>query len=160
MSKKLHKTNAMRELDTRSIPYRTAQYTVDPDNLSGVHVAEELGADPNSLFKTLVLYGQRKGHLVCCLPSDFELDLKKVARVAGEKKVELIPVKKLLPTTGYIRGGCSPLGMKKKFPTFIDETAQLFDEIAVSAGERGEQIIVNPFELQKVTDATFADITT
>ncbi len=160
MSKKLHKTNAMRELDTLSIPYKTAQYAVDPDHPTGFNVAEELGESPDQIFKTLVLHGERKGYLVCCLPSDFELDLKKVARVAGDKKVELIPVKKLFPTTGYIRGGCSPLGMKKKFPTFIDETAQLFDEIAVSAGERGEQIIVNPFDLQKATDATFADLTT
>lgn len=159
MAKKLHKTNAMRELETMSISYRTAQYTVDPDNLTGVHVAEELGEDPDSIFKTLVLEGERTGHLVCCLPSDFELDLKKVARVAGDKKVELIPMKDLLPTTGYVRGGCSPLGMKK-FPTYIDETAQLFDEIAVSAGERGEQIILNPFDLQRASDATFADLTT
>lgn len=159
MDKKLHKTNAMRILDTAGIAYRTAQYQVDEEHLGGEDVAAQLGQSPDQVFKTLVLKGERNGHVVCCIPSSFELDLKKTARATGDKRVEMIPLKELLPTTGYIRGGCSPLGMKKHFPTFIDETALLFDEIAVSAGERGEQILLSPLDLAQAADATFADLT-
>ena len=148
----------MRILDTAGIPYRSSSYEVDESDLGGVHVAQQLGRPPEQVFKTLVLAGERIDHLVCCIPSSSELDLKKVARVAGDKRVEMIPMKQLLPLTGYVRGGCSPLGMKKQFPTFIDETAVLFDEIIVSAGERGEQIIVNGEELAQVIGAELADL--
>ena len=158
MGKKLHKTNAMRILDSEGVAYRTATYEVDENDLSGMHVAASLGQDPEQLFKTLVLVGERMGHVVCCIPTNCELDLKKVARAAGDKRVEMLPLKKLTPLTGYVRGGCSPLGMKKRFPTFIDETAVLFDEIYISAGERGEQIIVNGEDLARVVGATFADL--
>lgn len=160
MKKKLHKTNAMRLLDSAGIAYRTASYEVDENDLGGVHVAELLGQPAEQVFKTLVLLGDRTGHLVCCVPSNCELDLKKVAKAAGDKRVEMIAMKQLLPTTGYVRGGCSPLGMKRRFPTYFDETAILFDEIAVSAGERGEQIIANPEDLAAVAHATFADLCT
>jgi Cys-tRNA(Pro)/Cys-tRNA(Cys) deacylase len=158
MKNKLHKTNAMRLLDSAGIPYDTASYEVDENDLGGVHVAELLGQPPEQVFKTLVLQGERHGHVVCCIPSNCELDLKKVARATGDKRVEMIPLKQLLPTTGYVRGGCSPLGMKKQFPTFIDETAILFEQIAISAGERGEQIIVNAEELAPIIDAQFANL--
>lgn len=160
MKKKLHKTNAMRLLDSAGVSYRTASYEVDESDLGGAHVAQLLGQPVEQVFKTLVLKGERNGHLVCCIPSSCELDLKKVARIAGDKRVEMIPMKQLLPLTGYVRGGCSPLGMKKQFPTFIDETAVLFDDIAISAGERGEQIIVNAEDLAPVVGATFADLCT
>lgn len=158
MKKKMHKTNAMRLLENAGVDYRTATYEVDENDLGGVHVAEQLGQPPEMVFKTLVLIGERKGNIVCCIPSSSELDLKKVAKVAGDKRVEMIPMKQLLPLTGYIRGGCSPLGMKKQFPTYIDETAVLFDEIAISAGERGSQILVNAEQLSEVIDAPFADL--
>jgi len=153
------KTNAMRLLDAAGVPYRYSSCEVDKNNLSGVRVAELLGLSPDVVFKTLVLQGERTGHLVCVIPSNCELDLKKAAKVAGDKKVEMIPQKQLLPTTGYIHGGCSPLGMKKKFPTYIDETAQLYDEISVSAGVLGCQIIVDPVALARVLDAGFHDLT-
>ena len=110
------------------------------------------------MYKTLVLKGEKKGYLVCCLPVDEELDLKKVAKAAGEKKVEMIHVKDMLSVTGYIRGGCSPIGMKKKFPTYIEETAQLYDKITVSAGQRGVQVTLSPEALRGYTDAAFAPL--
>ena len=152
------KTNVMRVLDKASIPYRTMEYEVDESDLSGVHVAEQLGQPCEQIFKTLVLKDEKGGHYVCCIPVDQELDLKKVARACKAKKVEMLPLKELLPTTGYIRGGCSPIGMKKKFPTYIDETAQLFDEIAVSSGVRGEQVLLHPEALGTFTEAVFADL--
>lgn len=154
----MNKTNAMRLLDAAKIPYKTAEYEVDENDLSGIHVAEQLGQPAEQVFKTLVLKGERTGFFVCCIPVDKELDLKKAAKAAGDKKAEMLPLKDLLPTTGYIRGGCSPVGMKKKFPTFIDETAELFDEIAVSAGVRGAQIIVNGGTLTEYLGAKFADL--
>jgi len=154
----MNKTNAMRLLDAAKIPYKTAEYEVDENDLSGIHVAEQLGQPAEQVFKTLVLKGERTGFFVCCIPVDKELDLKKAAKAAGDKKAEMLPLKDLLPTTGYIRGGCSPIGMKKKFPTFIDETAELFDEIAVSAGVRGAQIIVNGGTLAEYLGAKFADL--
>ena len=156
MNKK--KTNVMRVLDKAGIPYRTMEYEVDESDLSGVHVAEQLGQPCEQIFKTLVLKDEKGGHYVCCIPVDQELDLKKVARACKAKKVEMLPLKELLPTTGYIRGGCSPIGMKKKFPTYIDETAQLFDEIAVSGGVRGEQVLLHPEVLGTFTEAVFADL--
>lgn len=155
---KKEKTNVMRLLDAAGIPYRTMEYEVDENDLSGVHVAQQLGQDPDTCFKTLVLKGEKTGYLVCCIPVAEELDLKKAARAAGDKKVEMLPMKELLPTTGYIRGGCSPIGMKKKFPTYIEETAVLFDEIAVSAGMRGAQIILNPEALRAYVDARFCSL--
>lgn len=148
----------MRLLDAAKIPYKTAEYEVDENDLSGIHVAEQLGQPAEQVFKTLVLKGERTGFFVCCIPVDKELDLKKAAKAAGDKKAEMLPLKDLLPTTGYIRGGCSPIGMKKKFPTFIDETAELFDEIAVSAGVRGAQIIINGENLSEYLGAKFADL--
>lgn len=148
----------MRLLDAAGIPYRTMEYEVDENDLSGIHVAQQLGQDPDTCFKTLVLKGEKTGYLVCCIPVAEELDLKKAAKAAGDKKVEMLPMKELLPTTGYIRGGCSPIGMKKKFPTYIEETAILFDEIAVSAGMRGAQIILNPEALRAYVDARFCSL--
>lgn len=155
---KAEKTNAMRLLDTAGISYRVQEYEVDEHDLSGVHVAESIGQDVETVFKTLVLRGEKTGFFVCCIPVAEELDLKKAAKAAGDKKVEMLPVRELLPVTGYIRGGCSPVGMKKKFPTYIEETAVLFDEIAVSAGCRGMQIIVNPEDLRSYTEAEFAGL--
>lgn len=155
---KQEKTNAMRLLDAAGISYRVVEYEVDESDLSGVHVAQTIGQDPDQVFKTLVLKGERTGYLVCCIPVAEEVDLKKAARAAGDKKVELIPMKELLPVTGYIRGGCSPIGMKKQFPTYIEETAQLFDEIAVSGGQRGVQILIAPEDLRAYTDAQYVGL--
>ncbi len=153
------KTNAMRLLEQAEIPYRTAAYEFDENNLSGIHAAAQIGIPAEQVFKTLVTRGDKTGILVFCIPVDMELDLKKAAAVSANKKVEMTHVKELLSLTGYIRGGCSPIGMKKKYPTFLDETAILFDEIAVSAGMRGEQIILSPTDLADYTDAHFADVT-
>lgn len=158
MKEKFQKTNAMRLLDAASIPYHIASYEVDESDLSGVHVAAQLGQPPEQVFKTLVLHGDKTGHIVCCIPSSSELDLKKVAFCTKNKKVEMIAMKTLFDITGYIRGGCSPLGMKKQFPTYLDETAILFDEIAISAGVRGEQIIISPEALATFVDAPFVDL--
>jgi len=152
-------TNAMRLLKQAGIPFDTAKYEVDENDLSGVHAAQKLGIDPDCMFKTLVARGDKKGIYVFCIPVAEELDLKKCASVVKEKKIEMVQVKELLGLTGYIRGGCSPVGMKKKFPTFIDETAQLFDAIYVSAGMRGIQMIVDPLKLAEYTEAEFNDIT-
>ena len=153
------KTNAVRMLEAAGIDFRTAEYEPDENDLSGMHVAQQLGQPPEQVFKTLVLKGEKTGYLVCCIPVNEELDLKKAARAAKDKKVEMIPMKELLPVTGYIRGGCSPIGMKKKFPTFIDETAILFDEIAVSAGVRGAQIIIDPEKLCAYVGAEMTELT-
>lgn len=156
---KTEKTNVMRLLDAAGIPYRPQEYEVDEKDLSGVHVAASIGQDVDTVFKTLVLKGEKTGYLVFCIPVAEELDLKKAAKAAGDKKVEMLPMKELLPVTGYIRGGCSPMGMKKKFPTYIEETAELFDAIAVSAGIRGAQVILNPEDLCRYIGAVFADLT-
>ena len=153
------KTNAMRLLEQAGIEFETGEYAVDESDLSGTHAAAELGAEPERVFKTLVARGEKKGLYVFCIPVAEELDLKKCAACAKEKKVEMIHVKELLPLTGYIRGGCSPVGMKKKYPTFIDETAVLFEKIYVSAGQRGVQLIVNPETLAEYLDAEFRDLT-
>ncbi len=148
------KTNVMRLLESAGIAYRTAE-----NNLSGLHAAEQIGIPAEQVFKTLVTRGDKTGILVFCIPVDMELDLKKAAAVSKNKKVEMTHMKELLALTGYIRGGCSPIGMKKKYPIFIDETCILFDEIAVSAGIRGEQVILSPEDLARFTEATEADIT-
>ncbi len=154
----LVKTNAMRLLDADKIKYRSETYEYDENDLSGVTVAAKLNMPPEQLFKTLVTKGDKTGYMVFCIPVAEELDLKKAAVCSKNKKIEMLHVKDLLPVTGYIRGGCSPIGMKKKFPTFIDETAQLFDEIGVSAGVRGCQIIISPDDLVKYTDAVLKDL--
>ena len=153
------KTNVMRLLESAGIAYRTAEYEYDENNLSGLHAAEQIGIPAEQVFKTLVTRGDKTGILVFCIPVDMELDLKKAAAISKNKKVEMTHMKELLALTGYIRGGCSPIGMKKKYPTFIDETCILFDEIAVSAGIRGEQVILSPEDLARFTEATEADIT-
>lgn len=152
-------TNVMRLLKQANIPFETGEYEVDESDLSGVHAAQMLGVDPDCVFKTLVAKGEKKGIHVFCIPVAQELDLKKCAAAAGEKKIEMIHVKDLLGLTGYVRGGCSPIGMKKKYPTTIDETAILFDQIYVSAGMRGEQVILNPETLAEFIGANFADVT-
>ena len=152
------RTNVMRLLDAAGIEYEAGEYEVDENDLSGSHAADMMGVDHDSMFKTLVLRGEKTGYLVCCIPVDEELDLKKVAKAAGDKKVEMIHMKELLPLTGYIRGGCSPIGMKKKCPTYIEETAVLFDKIAVSAGMRGVQILIDPEQLAAYTEAAFAPL--
>ena len=153
------KTNAMRRLDAAKIPYSTVSYEVDESDLSGVHTAAELGlSDPGCMFKTLVTRG-KGGFFVFCIPVAAELDLKKCAAAAGEKSVEMIHVKEMLSVTGYIRGGCSPVGMKKKYPTYIDETAILYDEIYVSAGIRGQMMRLSPDALLAFVDAKYAELT-
>ena len=152
-------TNAMRMLMKAGIPFDTSEYEVDESDLSGVHAAHALGIDPDCMFKTLVARGDRKGVSVFCIPVAEELDLKKCAAVTGDKKIEMIHVKELLGLTGYIRGGCSPIGMKKTYPTCIGAVATLFDRIDVSAGQRGQQLILDPEDLRAFTEAEFADLT-
>ena len=158
MAKKIEKTNAARLLDRAKIAYELIPYTVDEDNLAATHVAEELGEDIATVFKTLVLKGDKTGHFVCVIPGDKEVDLKAAARVSGNKKCDLIPMKELLPTTGYIRGGCSPIGLKKPFPIFIHSTALDFECIYISAGVRGLQIAIAPQSLVEFVKATVAEV--
>ena len=153
------KTNVLRHLDALKIPYETRQYTVDDDNFDGKLVAEKVDLPAEMIYKTLVLVGDTLPHLVCVIPVELELDLKAVARAAGCKSVHMLPQKDLLPLTGYLRGGCSPIGMKKPFPTYIDETAQLYDEIGVSAGCRGCQVLLDPMRLTDYVNATLCDLT-
>ena len=148
------KTNAMRMLDTAGIRYKTYEYEWSEDDLSGVKVARQVGLPQEQVFRTLVAKGDKTGFVVFCIPVAEELDMKKAAKASGNKSVELIHVKEILGVTGYIRGGCSPVGMKKKFPTYIDETCILFDEIAVSAGVRGCQLLVNTQSLVAFTEGT------
>ncbi len=152
------KTNAMRRLDAAKIPYEVKEYTVDENDLSGVHIAKEIGLPFEQVFKTLTARGDKTGVLVFCLPVDKEIDLKKAATVTGNKRIELLPVKELLSVTGYVRGGCSPIGMKKKYPTFIHASAQNFDRITVSAGIKGAQLLLSPIALADFVDAKFCEI--
>lgn len=152
------KTNAIRLVEKANIPCEEKFYAYSEDDLSGAHAAQVLGIPEEQVFKTLVARGVKTGINVFCIPVCCELDLKKAAKAAGDKNMELIHVKELLGLTGYIRGGCSPVGMKKKYPTYIDETCQLYDEIAVSAGARGHQMIVPPEPLAALVDAEFADL--
>ncbi|NUN08864.1 MAG: Cys-tRNA(Pro) deacylase [Ignavibacteriaceae bacterium] len=154
----MSKTNAMRILESAGIDYTAHSYDVDEEDLTGITVANKIGAEPESVFKTLVTTGDKTGTTIFCIPVTSELSLKKAAAVSGNKKIEMIKMKDLQPLTGYIRGGCSPVGMKKQFPTFIDETAVLYDLICVSAGVRGTQIKVSPEKLAAVTGAVFAEI--
>ena len=141
------KTNAARLLDAAGVPYELIPYEVDESNLAAQHVADQLGEDIEQVFKTLVLRGDRNGLFVCVMPGDMEVDLKVAARISGNKSAAMMHVRELLPTTGYIRGGCSPIGMKKPFPTFIHESALLYDYIYVSAGQRGLQLKIAPQDL-------------
>jgi Cys-tRNA(Pro)/Cys-tRNA(Cys) deacylase len=156
--KVIQKTNAMRILDSLGIFYETASYPVDEAHLDAVTVAQELGVDPEIVWKTLVAHDERNATLVFCLPSTTELNLKKAAKAAGAKKIDLVNLRDLTPLTGYVRGGCSPIGMKKSFPTWVDETAILFPGIYVNAGMRGLQVIVNPTDLMRAVNADFADL--
>ena len=159
MKEKINKTNVARLLDKAKITYQLIPYEVDENDLSATHVAAQLGENVGQVFKTLLLHGDKSGHFVCVIPGDHEVDLKKAAKVSGNKKCEMIAVKELLPLTGYIRGGCSPIGMKKHFPTYIHRTAQQFDHIYVSAGQRGLQIRIAPADLIKEARAEVADLT-
>lgn len=152
------KTNAVRLVQQAGIPCQECFYEFDEKDLNGNHAARAIGKPPEEVFKTLVARGERTGIHVFCIPVCCELDLKKAAKAAGDKNMELIHVKELLALTGYIRGGCSPVGMKKKFPTFFDETCQLYDTIAVSAGARGHQMLVPPEALAALVDAKLVDL--
>ena len=153
------KTNAVRLVQQAGIPCREEFYEFDENDLNGNPAAAAIGKPAEEVFKTLVARGERTGINVFCIPVCFELDLKKAAKAAGDKNMAMVPVKDLLSLTGYIRGGCSPVGMKKKYPTFIDETCQLYDEIAVSAGARGHQMLLNPEDLARLIGAELVDLT-
>lgn len=155
---KIAKTNAARLLDQKKINYQLIPYQVDEQHLDARHVAESLGEDINQVFKTLVLKGDKSGYFISVIPGNHEVDLKKAAKVSGNKNCDLIPMKELLPTTGYIRGGCSPIGMKKPFPTYIHSTAADFDHIYISAGVRGLQIQITPNDLITVSNANLCDL--
>lgn len=154
----MSKTNAIRILESHKIKFETVSYEVDENDLSGITVANKINAEPESVFKTLVCVGDKTGYVVFCIPVTQELNLKKAATASGNKKVEMIKLKDLFPLTGYVRGGCSPIGMKKLFPTYIDETAQLFEMIFLSAGMRGMQIKLSPDDLLKIIDGNYADL--
>ena len=153
------KTNAVRLVEQAGIPCREQFYEFDESDLSGTHAAQAIGMPPEQVFKTLVARGEKTGINVFCIPVCCELNLKKAAKAAGDKNMELVAVKELLGLTGYIRGGCSPVGMKKKYPTFLDETCVLWEEIAVSAGARGHQMIVPPEALAELVSAKLVDLT-
>ena len=152
------KTNVMRLLDSAKIPYRTAEYAYDENDLGGMHAAAGIGMPPEQIFKTLVARGEKRGYLVFCIPVCCELDLKKAARAVGEKSIEMIHVKELTPLTGYVRGGCSPIGMKKRFKTVLDQSAADQAAILVSAGKIGCQVELAPGDLAGLVGAGFADI--
>lgn len=156
---KINKTNVARLLDKAKVSYELIPYEVDESDLSAVHVAASLGENVEQVFKTIVLHGEKSGYFVCVLPGDHEIDLKRAAKVSGNKKCELLPMKELLPVTGYIRGGCSPIGMKKHFPTYIHHTAEQYPYIYISAGLRGLQIKLNPADLLREARAEYAELT-
>ena len=158
MAKKIEKTNAARLLDKAGLKYNLIPYEFDENDLAAQHVADSLGQDIAKVFKTLVLHGDRTGHIVAVIPGNMEVDLKALAKVSGNKKVEMIAMKDLLQVTGYIRGGCSPVGMKKRFPTFFHTTALDQDVIYVSAGVRGLQVEIAPHDLINYVQAMIADI--
>jgi len=153
------KTNAIRLIEQKQIAFRTTQYEYDENDLSGTAAASAIGMPAEQVFKTLVARGTKNGIAVFCIPVCCTLDLKKAAKAHGDKSIEMVPVKELLSLTGYIRGGCSPIGLKRNYPLFIDETAQLYDEIAVSAGVRGQQIILNPDDLINYLSMNIHDLT-
>jgi len=154
----MNKTNAVRILELKKIIHEPIEYETNEDEIDAISVANKIGAEIESVFKTLVTRGDKTGINIFCIPANCELNLKKAAQASGNKNIEMIRMIELLPLTGYIRGGCSPIGMKKLYPTFIDETAQLFDKIYVSAGVRGMQVKLSPVDLQKLVEAEFVDI--
>lgn len=154
----MSKTNAARILDSAGIHYELYPYEVDESDLSAVSVASKINQDVDCVFKTLVLKGDRSGIIVCIIPGSEELDLKKVCRVSDNKSAAMIPMKDILEITGYIRGGCSPVGMKKHYPTYIDETCELFESIFVSAGVRGLQFKINTSDLIRITESKVGDL--
>ncbi|MCQ2207099.1 MAG: Cys-tRNA(Pro) deacylase [Paludibacteraceae bacterium] len=156
---KINKTNAARLLDQAGIAYELVPYIVDENDLSAIHIADQLNEPIEQVFKTLVLRGDKSGIFVCVVPGEEEVDLKKAAKVSGNKNCDLVAMKELLGLTGYIRGGCSPVGMKKKFPTYIHETCILYDYIYVSGGVRGLQIKADPNDLIKVCEMEICEIT-
>lgn len=155
---KIKKTNAARILDKLKIPYEIKTYEVDEDDLSAVHVAETAGIDISTVFKTLVTRGDKTGILMAVINGNDEINLKHLAQASGNKSVEMIALKELLPLTGYVRGGCSPLGAKKDYPVFLDSKALTHEKISISAGQRGMQLILSPQDLVKATNATVADL--
>ena len=159
MSQKTAKTNAVRILDKHQIPYELREYEVDEEHVDAMHVAESLGVNPEGIYKTLILKGNVEPYIVAVIPANTHLDMKKFAKVSGNKNCEMLPLKDVLNVTGYIRGGCSPIGMKKQFPTYIEELAILQDQICISAGKRGLQILLNAEDLKPLIGAQFADIT-
>lgn len=152
------KTNAVRLLDDLKIPYELREYPVDPDDLSAETVARKIGMPPPQVFKTLVVKGDRNGVCLAVIPGDAELDLKALAKLTGDRKMELAPLKEVQPLTGYIRGGVTALACKKDYPVYVDETAILFDAISISAGLRGTQIVVNPDDYLRITNAALGEI--
>ena len=152
------KTNAMRMLSAAKIPFEVMEYEVDENDLSGVHIAEQIGLPREVVFKTLVAKGDKTGPLVFCIPCAEELDLKKAASLTGNKKIEMVAVKDLLGLTGYIRGGCSPIGMKKKFPTWVDESCMEYERITVSSGTRGAQLLLDRASLLQFVQGKTADL--
>ena len=156
--KKTPKTNAMRLLDIAKIPYEILEYEVDENDLSGTHIADQVGLPYETVFKTIVTKGDKTGYCVFCLPCHKEIDFKAAARASGNKSIEPLHVKDLLGITGYIRGGCSPVGMKKRYPTYFQEDCREYQEIAVSAGERGHQMILSPTALVSLIGGNYADI--
>ena len=154
----MEKTNASRILERLGIKFTLQEYLVDPDHLDALHVADSLGQDIEAVFKTLVLQGDKNGYFVCVIQGDREVDLKKAAKISGNKKATMIPMKELLPLTGYIRGGCTAIGMKKNFPVFLDSHALNQESIYISAGKRGLQIKLSPQDYIKATGATVGDI--
>ena len=156
MAQKINKTNAARLLDQQKVAYELVPYAVDENDLSATHVAASLGEPIEQVFKTIVLHGDKTGYFVCVVPGEAEIDLKLAAKVSGNKSCALLPLKELLPLTGYIRGGCSPIGMKKRFPTFFHETCLAYPYIYVSAGVRGLQFKIAPQDLIKAAAATTA----
>lgn len=159
MESHFQKTNAVRLLDKAKIHYSLHHYEIDENDLSASRVSASLGEESNYVYKTLVLEGDKTGYFVCIIPGESELDLKTAARVSGNKKAELIPVKQLLPLTGYIRGGCSPIGMKKLFPTYMDESCRHFEMIYISAGKRGLQVGLHPGDLIRFVSASVTQLT-
>ena len=155
---KSNKTNACRILDSMKIAYTTKEYEVDESDLSAVHVAASVGMDVKMVFKTLVCRGDKTGVLMACIPGDGELDMKALAAVSGNKRVEMVHLKEVLGLTGYVRGGCSPLGAKKNYPVYLNETCRNYEKIAISAGIRGQQLILSPDDLVKAVDAVVANL--
>jgi Cys-tRNA(Pro)/Cys-tRNA(Cys) deacylase len=154
----MKKTNAVRILDSNNIRYELFEYEFNEDEIDAVSVANKISAPHDQVFKTLVATGDKTGVVVFVIPGNEELNLKKAATVSGNKRIEMLKVKDLLSLTGYIRGGCSPIGMTKKYPTYIEETSQMFDNIYVSSGVRGMQMLLSPADLANVSEATYADL--